>query len=672
MEAKLNGKIKIEIVGQGNTVVIPALFPFNEDMSEVTSAQIISLLNGKDIVNGYDEKLIEYALQRAKLEEKVFLEVIVAQAQKPVHKNTQVISLLDEKAVHPNNEAFWQLVDNFFENIDLTRVCNFPYPLQYVKKNQPFALSTLSKESTDGINLYGHEVRANRSHTNSYEIGFNVVFNQVKKTYIADCEGYVVFKGSTINVIPPFWLNEDNMKLYYLNLPKINENATASVTALDAYITKVGLKRKYIFVNPLAGIKPNQHKQLAEGKKPTPPIDAEIELMFPTERSIGKVNDYGRIDYKELDFFFSCDDGKLLAIKKKPVAGIPGQNLLGKSVPVRAPIDKPFLFGAGVKIVDAGKQEKLVAIESGILEYKSGIVSINPTAVIRGDVDLKSGNLRTKSNIEIMGNILAGFEVKCDKNLTVKGTIEDNCSIEVGGDLLVMGGIVGEECKVQCNGDLSARYINAANVKCGGSMIIERFVMGADIECKGALTVLGRKIKAKEIGVIVDSNIKVRESVVAPSIGSEAGLVTNISLGWDEGLFTRINHTREALEQMQTRINELSYDFEYDLMAENIVAQVTDLPQEKKDQIFAARREILAINKKIAMMEDILIGENKQLEKLLDGVFVQIHKHCLPTLVIHVNKLQKTFYDNLGPSKFYYDIDTQSIRRTGFVGSTSL
>ncbi|MDE3077150.1 MAG: DUF342 domain-containing protein, partial [Chloroflexota bacterium] len=98
--------------------------------------------------------------------------------------------------------------------------------------------------------------------------------------------------------------------------------------------------------------------------------------------------------------------------------------------------------------------------------------------------------------------------------------------IQAGKDILIQGGVSGHsQCRIVCGGELSARFIDSAEVVTKGDVMVASQIVRSNIAAGGRVTVLGR-------GSIIGGKVKAARGITCVSSGSSAGVPTSLELDW--------------------------------------------------------------------------------------------------------------------------------------------
>ncbi|MBA2875234.1 FapA family protein [Thermaerobacillus caldiproteolyticus] len=159
------------------------------------------------------------------------------------------------------------------------------------------------------------------------------------------------------------------------------------------------------------GIKPKEGKNGWIELK----VNVDIQQMRP------KLREDGTVDFRELKNIPTVRKGQVIAIVHPPVPGLPGMTVTNEPIPAQPTYPVKVQLGKGVTTVENGT--KIVATETGrpYFEQKGMLVqvSIIEKFIHQGDVDIASGNIRFKGDVDILGNVEDGMSVEADGNITI-------------------------------------------------------------------------------------------------------------------------------------------------------------------------------------------------------------------------------------------------------------
>jgi len=192
---------------------------------------------------------------------------------------------------------------------------------------------------------------------------------------------------------------------------------------------------------------------VARGKPPTLPVDERIDILFP-EKPTGKpiVREDGRVDFYELEKFFSVAPGTVLARKHPAVPGEPGKSVTGEEISPPAPKTIEIITGRGTELAGGGLQ--VVATGGGrpVVTRAQNVYrfEVIPSLVCEGNVDLGTGNVRFKGDVKVTGSVTHGTTVEATGKIEILGAVLES-TVDGGGDVIIQGNIIAS--KVRAGGN---------------------------------------------------------------------------------------------------------------------------------------------------------------------------------------------------------------------------
>lgn len=291
---------------------------------------------------------------------------------------------------------------------------------------------------------------------------------------------------------------------------------------------------------------------VAQGTDATPSRDAAVEYLFSEEDDLGalhpRVRDDGTVDYRDLKPMYTVRPGTIVGRYLPAVDGEPGRDVFGAELaPVLPGRDTSAERFAGRDVSVAENGIDLVAGKSGRPVREGARIDIVAVYTVPGDVDFSTGNVEFNGEVYVVGDVMPGFVVKASGNVRIDGLV-DSASIESGKDLLISGGIQGHgESRIVCGGQISARFIDSADVTCQGNLLVISTIVRANVVCGGSVTVMGR-------GSIVGGKVKAITGIVCNSAGSSAGVHTSLELDWISAVHPGPDRERELARFQTSRI----------------------------------------------------------------------------------------------------------------------
>jgi uncharacterized protein (DUF342 family) len=344
---------------------------------------------------------------------------------------------------------------------------------------------------------------------------------------------------------------------------------------------------------------------VAEGLKPENGRDAYIQYNFETDQNKIKLRESsdGRIDFKDINIIKNVVENQPLARKIEAAPGIPGRTVTGKFIPARNGRDIPLPLGENVHPGDDGAM--IIADINGQVILAGGKINVEPVYTVKGNVNLKTGNIIFLGTVIINGNVEDGFSVKAAGNIEVNGTVE-KAVLDAEGDIIVHQGITGKNSgMIRAGRSIWARFIENTNVESGNMVVVSDGIINSNVDAYKKIICHGKRAH------IVGGRLRASEEINAKILGSPtSGTETICEVGIDpkskmllETLTLKKAEMEKQLEEIQRNIQTLI----------NIKKQRKSLPEDKEAQMgeLMDRRQVLQEDQKkndeeMARLQDIL------------------------------------------------------------------
>jgi uncharacterized protein (DUF342 family) len=161
---------------------------------------------------------------------------------------------------------------------------------------------------------------------------------------------------------------------------------------------------------------------VASGVKPKQGKHGSYELLVSTDKKLGlQERSNGTMDFREVQVIPTVNKGQVIALIHAPVPGIPGSSVSNNPIPPEPAFPLIVQAGNGIILIEDG--QKVVATETGrpIVEQRGLLVkfSIVPKLVHYSDVNIITGNIRFKGDVDILGSVEQGMVVEADGNINI-------------------------------------------------------------------------------------------------------------------------------------------------------------------------------------------------------------------------------------------------------------
>lgn len=315
--------------------------------------------------------------------------------------------------------------------------------------------------------------------------------------------------------------------------------------AIQAKGVKFGLLEQDI-IEAVENKKYGENICIARWKPPVDGVDGRVEYFFHRETAFKPVEDEnGNVDYKNLGLVRNVYRGTPIAKITLPTDGEPGMDIMGKAVHQRKGVPASVKVGKGTELVKEGTE--IVASVDGNLTYSNGAFNIEESLLIRGDVDVASGNIDFIGDIVIRGNVMEGFAVTSKKNVTIHGTVT-NGTVTADGNITVKLGCINSTLTSN-KGSIKMDFCENSKISAAGSVESNSFV-GGDVFA-------GTVINAAGKGVMVGGKYTALQNITASVIGSESYAKTLVTLGNNAVLSEEMDGHKRKITEMADKVDQL-------------------------------------------------------------------------------------------------------------------
>ena len=289
---------------------------------------------------------------------------------------------------------------------------------------------------------------------------------------------------------------------------------------------------------------------IAQGKPAFDGANGNIVDYFPrTAVRIMEADEYDRVDYANLNLIHNVKQGEEICRLIRPTDGEPGRTVLNQEIPARSGKSVPLPKGRNTEISDDGTL--LLASISGDVEFTGRSFQVKPVLDIPGNVDFSTGNISFLGDVNIRGDVLAGFTVRAMGNIQVGGVVEAGSTVEAGGDLIVVKGILGDGSSViRAQRSLFSKYIE-------NSTIYVRENLQTDCIVNSQVYSDGEVLVRSGRGAIIGGRIWAARKVSAMAVGARSECRTAVALGGLPCTNFERDIMRQRLEQLAAELEKL-------------------------------------------------------------------------------------------------------------------
>jgi uncharacterized protein len=484
----------------------------------------------------------------------------------------------------------------------------------------------------------------------------NVIYNSQTQEYIAAIYGFAKLVNHREIVIEPLIeYSKDCMKAFMY----ISRSASNRWPNLDN-LKKVYEAQQIVFPLEDSHVRPHLDRLIQEGKSGSKILVAEgtapkpgrpeiIELKKEMTLKIGKMDETGRIDYKEKDSFIMVTEGEVIAEILPEVPPEDGVDVFGKEIPAKIEGENPYKIGANVS-KDPENPSTVIATSDGVLEIdEDGRIHVENKLTIEGNVNLETGNIHFPGTVEINGSVEPGFIVEADGNILIKDNVED-AKIISKGNVIIQNGIIGKEkVSVRAEGSIKCKFTQNANIRAGKDI----FISESAIQTKGFA-----KESIQVSGSIIGGDLIARRYMIVDTAGSSSYVKTHLTAGRDPEIEEKINEIVKKhsglSKELKDIIEELTQYFGEDFM-KNIKAILPTLPKHRKVTALKLIKRMSIVNNEITKYK----AEREKLKNQLyfdEPPYIEVKDSVFPEVYIRVHSSVKKI-DKKIPTKALFKED---------------
>jgi uncharacterized protein (DUF342 family) len=346
---------------------------------------------------------------------------------------------------------------------------------------------------------------------------------------------------------------------------------------------------------------------VAEGKKPSDGRDAYIQYNFDTNPGKVRLREGfdGKVDFKDLHIIQNVVEGQPLAKKIPPELGDTGMTVIGKVLPAVNGRDMVIPQGKNVHVGD--DDVTIYSDINGQVVESNGKINVEPIYTVKGNVDIKTGNIIFLGTVVVHGNVEAGFSVKAVGNIEVHGTVE-KAELDAEGDIIVHQGITGKGAGIVRSGhSIWARFIENTVVEAGNMVVVSDGIINSQVDASKRIACQGKRAN------IVGGRLRAAEEIIAETLGSStSGTETICEVGFDPKYKEKLDLLTDNKEALAKQLEDIQLNLQTLI---GIKKQRKSLPEDKE----AYMGELLELQQKYLHELREANEEIGKIQEILDG-----------------------------------------------------
>jgi len=391
--------------------------------------------------------------------------------------------------------------------------------------------------------------------------GDGVEYSADKRALLATTPGYPqmvrVKEGSGEKIIidlePLFFISEDGWTVKMNLYPPVAGNSLPGAAEILAILEKANVRSGVREKNIAACIaavhseqRPHKNQVIARGRLPVNGENGWLRIDIAVGTQAGKELGDGHMDFRERHMFSGVDKGQLLATKVAATAGLPGVNVYGHEVP-QIPGRDLIIKTAEDVLYDEGTGEIHAAIAGVLSAVTDTSVRVTAKLSISGDIDFQIGNVESRDAVEISGSIKPGFKVITGGDVLLGGSVE-SAHISSRGNVVIRGGIMGDEATVEADGDVDIPVIGNGSISCKGSVRVSREAYHAEIRCLQDIIFTGQ-------ARVVSSDLFAGGSITAVEVDTDTSPNSLLAAATMPERYARYYKLLKAFHQAQAAVD---------------------------------------------------------------------------------------------------------------------
>lgn len=335
---------------------------------------------------------------------------------------------------------------------------------------------------------------------------------------------------------------------------------------------------------------------VAEGIPPENGEDSVVK-MYEMKEAKPEVKEDGKVDHYELNLINKAKIGDWLGERKDPSPGIPGKSVKGSVIPAMPGKNYPLFYDrSSVREEYENGVTTLYALRNGAIHYDGDRISVSNYLEIVGDVDFKTGNIEFDGYLTVKGSVEDNFTVEATKDIEILGDYGIGSVKEViskQGSIYIKGGIAGKnKAVIKSKRDIYTKFISDATIICEGSVHVGFYCINSNITAREVILESSK-------GQIIGGNIQAEIKVVSSIIGSPSEKRTLISVkGFDR------NVLKEKLEKIINKIEALKNELAKIKQELSIYTNVSQLTSDQKARFVHVQQEFFKIRDELKYCEE--------------------------------------------------------------------
>ncbi len=424
-------------------------------------------------------------------------------------------------------------------------------------------------------------------------------------------------------------ISEDRMKAFLIFHPPKYGGKILNSEQIQESIRERGIKfgiRNEVL--NLLSEEPEYGKKIliAQGESPVPGKNGDIRVLFihPAAPNLEE-DEYGRVDFKNIQIIQSVAKDQKLAEKISPLPGKEGKNVLGEILPYDSGKEAEWKLGLNVRLSSDGISVHSLINGRPILD-RQGTIRVDEICHLE-NVDFSTGNVNFPGTIIVEGSIADGFTLETEGSIIVKKSV-GKVFLKAGGDVVLSGGFMGRNGGlIESGADIYTRFVEQGRLIAKNTIFIEEASMHSELVAGESVVIRGGR------GELIGGSCVAGKSIICTKLGAIAETKTSVSVGIRPELLDDLEKLRLEIQKNK----EILKKVEQSLIKLNEDSQRRQLTIEEKESL----PKLSAIKQKYSGILNNLLGQEQSMimgfEPDKDS-YVEVEQEIFPGVDIYPGK----------------------------------
>ncbi len=355
-------------------------------------------------------------------------------------------------------------------------------------------------------------------------------------------------------------VSPDKMRAYLSLIEGAGTGVLLDEALIQSEMERAGVKKgikESVVAEALSSARtqhPVSRAVIAEGQPPRNTEESVFEFLV--ERASGSpvtLRANGTADFKNRDTITSVSAGMEVAELRSDITDPEdGWDVTGEKIPATSASGESVDLGDHLRVEQREAGRKVVIAEaSGELVFENNKLEIQSAHVVKGDVGMKTGNIKFAGSVHVSGSVNSGFYVMSDGEIKVAGNV-DAALLSAADNVVVQGGVHGAgKAAIRSKKGVQAAFAEQATILSVEDLLLKSALMQCNVKCNGKVKLIG------DGGRVVGGKIRTRGGLEASSLGSSRGVKTQICFGQDYLIGDRIEMEEREITKIKAKIAKL-------------------------------------------------------------------------------------------------------------------